>query len=398
MGIDLEKTNPNSSLVLRSGNLKIRAARRRRLEQFQEPYRKFIRILINGSDRAEDLVDTFPGLLFALATSYGTPEQRERCFERVEAGESLKQAAAELGIPWWMRKVPAAAFTGPLGELPKSKTFARRISNDIPQRPRDAIEWFSRVVYAYRAGSEDYALWISRQSKFPFRRLAGDPFTLLAAWAWYSGQPDTLGYRLLRKPWEPRLSLKRSYDEARAWERRLDLAVCLGAGVNDTWFVAGDANGYEFKPLKTIEDFLTEATAMDNCLDQYADQVSIGTARIFTIRRNNRHVANVEVAPHEDDATMPAIEQLRGPRNIRATAEIWQAAYAWLGQQKFRALKPSCKQSAKRGRAEVWDNIWGPYLQVLKGKPEFKRAQRFAKQAHTHNLVSRPADRELLEL
>lgn len=394
----MENSQSSSAKALPSSGARRPAKRQSRLERFQEPYRKFLRALTICSDRVEDLADTFPGLLFALATGYGSPEQRERCFELIEDGAPLKQAAEALGLPWWLRKLPAAAFTEPLGDLPKGNSFTRRVMNDIPEKPREAGDWYARVTYAYRACHEDFALWIARQTRFPFRKLAGDPFTLLASWAWHGDQPETFGHSLLRKRWESRLSLKRAYDEARAWERRVDLAVCLGAGLKDTWFEPGSVNGFEFVPLTSIDEFLSESKAMGNCLDQYADRVSSGTARVFSVRREGIAVANIEIVPHEDDIAMPAIEQLRAPRNARAVAEIWQAAYAWLGQQQFRALRPSSEKSVRRARSEVWNAIWGPYLATLKGKPEFRRVRDFALQAHGRDAITRLAERELLDL
>ena len=77
-------------------------------------YRRFIRELTSCSTALEDLADSFPGLLFALASNYATPAQREQAFDLVYEGAPLREAADALGLPWWLRKLPPRAFAAPL--------------------------------------------------------------------------------------------------------------------------------------------------------------------------------------------------------------------------------------------------------------------------------------------
>ena len=66
----------------------------------------------------EDLAETFPALLFALSTGFGSAPKRDRSFDLICAGASLRYAADALGLPWWLRKLPAQAFTEPLPSFP----------------------------------------------------------------------------------------------------------------------------------------------------------------------------------------------------------------------------------------------------------------------------------------
>ena len=69
------------------------AQRKQRLTRFSPLFRDRIAALTCCAPEAEDLVDSFPGLLVALVSNVGTPRQRARAFETILNGGSLKQAA-----------------------------------------------------------------------------------------------------------------------------------------------------------------------------------------------------------------------------------------------------------------------------------------------------------------
>ena len=195
--------------------------------------------------------------------------------------------------------------------------------------------WLARVSHACEAGDLAYALWIARQHD-----LAGPPedlFAFMAAWAWFSGRPGLLGHRLLRRPWTPEMSFKRAREELAAWRQRLRLIECLGPGIESPWLADGTAAGFDFVALRTVDDFIAESEALENCLDQYADQLHTGLTAVFSIRKGARRVACVEIGLHDEEVSMPTIVQLRAARNRRAPPEIWQATYGWLGGQRLAA-------------------------------------------------------------
>lgn len=336
------------------------------IERFHEPYRAAVRSLTRTSPAVADLALTFPGLLFALASDYGTQGARDRCLGSVRAGQTLKQAAATLDFPLWLRRLPAEAFTAPFADLPDSGDFARRIVNHVPAESWKAAGWLDRVLLVRELADDDMALWMAWRSKAVPRFRDINRLVLLCAWAWFSRQPDTFGASLIRQPFDASLGLRKALDEAETWKKRAELAMALGEGVRDTWYEAGNARGYDFVPLKKLEDFLAEARQMDNCLDQFASQVQQRNTRVFSIRKRGKPVANLEIAPHEEDPGMPRIEQLRGPGNRRAAPGVWQAVFAWLSQQPARPLTASRTQSAA-ARA-IARKLWQPYLDSLEGR------------------------------
>ena len=336
-----------------------------RIAQYSRPFRRQIGAVAAQSSRLEDLAESFPGLLFALATGYGTAGQRARAIRLIEAGAPLKAAAETLGLPYWLRRLAPDAFQEHLRALPHGPEVCRRIGALIPGAGADVAGWLQRVSRAHRNCHADFALWMARQRRFPSDIEASSIEALLAAWAWHAGRPDAPAHALLRKPWSETMSLKRSIAEAKLWSQRLNLAVALAGGVTDTWFEHGTIRGFQFVPLRTLDDFLSEAAAMNNCLDQYGDQVRFSHTRIFSVRKGGRRIANLEIGPHEDDALIPRIEQLRGPRNKRVPPEIWQATFTWLASQCYRPLPRELTQGERARRQQVSRSLWRPYLDAL---------------------------------
>lgn len=364
---------------------------------FHADYRRRVRRLSAFAPEIADLTHTFPGLIFALVTEYGSPDARDKALEQVEDGASLRAVAKTLGLPYWLRKLPAQSFRQPVPDLPATDTFARKIANLIPSADGAIAPWLERVGEAYAAVNADYALWVARQSRFPSDTERCDTRDLLAAWAWYSRQPESFGHALLRGKWVPGISFKRALDEARVWARRADMAVTLGQGIRDTWFEGGRSGDFEFVPLVTATDFLNESGSLANCLDQYAEPINSGHVRVFSIRQNGKAVGCLEIGPHDDDCLMPTIEQLRGPRNNRAGPEVWRAAYAWLGGQTFRTF-PGPSHGTRSQVEKTWRKLWDPLLLDVADRKLNARLRTFARRAHGFAGVRREAERVLIDI
>ena len=86
--------------------------RRRRMLSFHSSVRERIEELSSASRALEDLADSFPALLFAMATGYATPARQRKALHLVVEGAPLRTAASALGLAWWTRRLPAQAFGG----------------------------------------------------------------------------------------------------------------------------------------------------------------------------------------------------------------------------------------------------------------------------------------------
>lgn len=337
--------------------------RSQRLQSFHTPFRRHVAEIARRASCFEDLAETFPGLLFALATGYGTIEARRAAAAHVTAGSRLREAAEALGLPWWTRKLPPQAFTQRLAKIPQETTFASRIVNLLPEAPAASGKWLERVLQAYRSCHAEFALWVARHDRFHSPLVADPALPYLAAWAWYSGQPETLGGRLLRRGWQPSMSPNRAFDELTVWRKRLRMLLSLSSLEREPWLVGGTSLGFEFVELRTVDDFVAESVAMDNCLDAFAEKLEAGVCYVFSIREDGVPVADLEIGAHPHEPKLPTIVQLRGPRNRRASPLVWRAAYAWLGAQPLRSAPPLLVDAPERRRA--WRELWKPYLSVL---------------------------------
>lgn len=362
-----------SALTVASGPASSSAAqanarsRREPVSGFEPAAQKKILALIERSRAFEDLAESFPALLFALATGHGTAEARARTIVAIESGAPLRQAAVLLGVPMWLRRLPATALHGSLAGLPFEPELAQRLSASVPDDPNIAHLWLTSVGYCCRAADAEFGTWVAswagRSSAMLFPVVV-DRFRLLAAWGWASRNRESALGTLLRRPWSPAIGPRRAMEEVLAWRHRIELKLHLDACPPPGDASPSTALGYEFVPLRTAQEFIAESLAMDNCLDQYGDRLATRRTRIYSVRRDGRVFANLEIGSHEEEPTMPAIRQLRGPRNRRASAEIWRAAYSWLGSQPLRPIAPNgtlAPSPAARRTAAL--DLWRDYIE-----------------------------------
>lgn len=341
--------------------------RRRRIDAFASAVRPAVARLARMAPALEDLADSFPGLLFALATGYGSDGDRRAATAAVLDGIPLREAANRLGLPFWLRKLPAASFNVPLVDPPSDPQLVGRLLALIPQTPACAAAWLGRLLAAHHTGRPGLALWVAGQYRAAQPSPRSESFLTVLAWAWFStADPGLRGSQLLTTRWKPSMGVRRASTEARLWRERIALDVCLGSGLTDTWLTEGTVGDVSFVALRSADDFIAESIAMDNCLDRYGDRLIGRVARVFSVRRDGRSIADVEIAAHEQETGHPMISQLRGPHNRRAALDVWQAVYAWLGSQPLRLADKSLRvrvgpvTKQRRGTA-----IWQPFLDSL---------------------------------
>lgn len=367
--------------------------RMRRLNGFPQPYRKYIAGLTSCAPAVEDLADSYPALLFALATGYSNVRRRQAAFEAVVAGHSLKVAAGCLELPLWLRRLPAQAFAQPLPTLPSDEEFTTAAVNRMPDNPRDAAVWFERTLIGHRLAGRDLALWCLREPRLLPPHTSDEDMQWLLAWAWASLNPDFAGHRLLRGAWSPAIGWKRARDEVSIWRKRIDLVGALADGPRGTWLDDATVSGHAIVALRSVEDFVAESVAMENCLDQYAAHLAYGRVRIFSVRKDGRSIADVEVTLKPDDSNAPCVSQIRGPRNRRAPPAVWQAIHAWLAGQPFRPVdtQPTSAQATR----EAFRKFWQPYVNAVEsaGLPPHVLARvlgRDARRSKPHEMVVEP--------
>lgn len=338
--------------------------------RFDASRRAGVRRLVALSPRVADLAVAFPGALYALAGPHGAARHRQKALALVIAGAPLREVAAALDLPLWLRRLPPEAFTGRLALLPRSDMFARRIANHLPTPAENSAFWLASVVFGVNAADDYFALWLAQQAVY---MEPGDPerlFGLLAAYAWYSNTGLSRAHGLIIAPWRPEMALDTAVCAAKSWLNRMRLVLQLSKGaLTDPWLQPGEARGFTFVPLLDHGAILAEAHAMQNCADQYADRLTREKCRLFSVRRRGARVATLEIGPHPREAGVLAISQLKARHNLPASAEVWQAAHTWMGAQKELKRASNGAQTDCPFDAEAWSALMAPYRARKNGAP-----------------------------
>ncbi len=348
----------------------------RTVQRFHAPARREVRRLVRSSSRLADLATAFPGALFALAIRRGPSACRLNAVALIENGAQLKAVARALDIPMWLRRLPPEAFAEAFSDLPatlpKSESFGRRIVARVPQAPAECAFWLSCILFAERACHEDFAVWLAKQPIYADDGNAEKLVAIVAAYAWFSTETETAAHKLIVVPWRSEIAFDTALCAAKSWFNRIRLVLQLPDGaVSDSWLKSGCGLGYAFDPLLDHRDILAEAQAMQNCADQYADRIVRDKCRLFSIKRNGQRVATLEIGPHQREAGVLAVNQLKARHNMAASTEVWQAAYSWMaGQQGLKRIPPLA-MTEKTFDQTAWRTLIAPYRSAKAGAAWF---------------------------
>lgn len=340
------------------------------ISRYAAPVRRELRRLMRSNERVAELASVFPGAMYALATHRGPSTLRLQAVSQIEQGAPLKLVARTLDLPLWLRKLPPEAYAGPLGPVPGSETFTRRIATRLPCDAGESAHWLASVSFAAQAGHEDFAIWVAEQQLFAEPSTPEKMLAVISAYAWFSLVPTARAHSLIVVPWRPEIAFDTAVCAAKSWLNRMRLVMQLKPGVlSEPWLVGCDAMGYCFVPLVDDREILEEAHAMQNCADQYADRLSRDKCRLFSIRHAGSRVATMEVGPHTRESGVLTITQLKARHNMPAPVEVWRAAHAWLAMQPGLKRLPPMISPERPLDTSVWNELMHPYRAAKGGAP-----------------------------
>lgn len=333
----------------------------RRLRRYAAPVQAAVRATADIHPRVADLALSFPVLLFALAVPRRGVDVAH-AIEAVIAGRSLSEVARLTGTPLWLRRMPVDALVKPLPVLPDGDIFRRRIANHIPRSPKLVPLWLDTVAFAAQWAHEPFAIWIARELIHGAKDVKLKQIRLMCVWAFFSQAPGTIGHRLVETPWRPAMRFKTALGAAWAWHTRAGLHVNIGeAPLADMWLKPGCVYNYEFVPLRSAEEIVEEANAMDNCLKTYGYNLAHNRSRLWSVRKDGRRVATLRLAYIFADPLI-GIRELSGERNSKVSVEVWWAARQWLHQQDLPAINTQWRHWDKAPLdAQIWRALWRPY-------------------------------------
>jgi hypothetical protein len=343
----------------------------RRLRRYHPRFQRPVRALAARHPRLADLAASFPALLFALAVPRARLDPT-RAIACVVDGAPLAQAAAPAELPLWLRKLPPEAFVRPVPRLPDGELFRRQIANHLPRSPKLTPIWLQLVAEAAELAHEPMAAWIAREHVRSPRRVQTARLRLICLWAWFSSQPVTSGHDLIERLWTPDLHIDAALSAAEDWRTLVALHVDLGRlPIADMWLRPGRMAGYEFVPLDSIVAITAEAKAMGNCLNSYGWNIVHNRSRVWSVRKEGARVATLRIARRQRDP-LPNIVELKGPRNVEVSNELWWSARQWLHKHDLSQVDMRERRwgSMPLDRG-IWMSLWRPYWLAKRRIPDW---------------------------
>lgn len=343
----------------------------RKLDEFHPLFRTRVRALAERHERLKDLAASFPALLFHLAVPRGGIDQ-ERGIALVIAGARLRDVAAAVEIPLWLKRFPAAAFSRVIPVLPDGELVARQIVNHAPKKARAMGDWLGVVADAYDCADPEVAVWAARE--FPLRpakrrsRTARERMHTVwvrrrrraCLWAWYCRNVQDYPCAPAAK-WTPSMKMDAAIKATNEWLSNLSLRFYLGDGpLEDAWGAPGNVAGFDFVPLVTYRDIVDEALEMKHCVRSYGSDLAMDSSRLWSLRRDGTRVATLELC-FRHEAPFPDVAQIKLKDNKQAPVGIWLAARAWLSAQGSSRFASRIRKDDVVLDASAWLATWRPY-------------------------------------
>ncbi len=329
------------------------------LARFLPALQPALQKLMLASKAHADLLVSFPAAAISLVTKRLTARERASALKLVRAGRPLKEIAAALRLPMWLRRLPPEALYEPLPANldPGDRAFGRGVVNAAPATVKPGATWLAQVLTARALCDDEFALWWARRC---WDALRPDMIAPVAAFAWFSKHPQHAAYRYLRTAWSSRAALAVVAHEAHLWHVRMILDAQAREARGDPHHLTGARHaGYEFVALDTAAALQEEGRLMGHCVADYAERAAIGYSRLFGVRQGGSRLATMEIRYREGAAV--GIEQICGPRNRTPDQDLLRAAYAWAHAL---CTMPGC--SALYGPAPInlvsWKLLWQPYV------------------------------------
>src|SRR5262245_3781636 len=342
----------------------------RRLQRYCPRFQGAVRALAMRHSRIADLAESFPALLFALAAPR-TGLDPARALDLAVEGAALTEVAAAADVPMWLRRLSPEALAEPIIKLPDGELFRRQIANHLPRSPKITPIWLRAVADVADWAHEVAAVWIAREIVRGHRQATLTRLRLVSLWAWFSGQPDTLGHSLIEKPWTPAMRITTALSAAEAWRAALILQVNLGREpIADMWFQSARVGGFDFLPLNSTSAIIEEATAMRNCLRTYGYRVARNNIRLWSIRKNGQRVATLSLASRQCDP-LPDISELKAIGNTPASPEVWSAARQWIHMHGLPQIDLKRGSGATPPNRDAWIALWRPYWLAKRRLPHW---------------------------
>lgn len=283
-------------------------------------------------DGALDYLKQAPVLALCFGAKHNTRADRLYIASRIGGpiarGERLRSVMSIVGIPYPLRKLAANALTPGSRETVRALSLLDNstLSQIIPEKVGQQRWWLSamtayRLRRSYRSGivGKEEFCWLARE-------------TGRSATATVKGEAeDVADYihahgKLNWQHW----AWSRTLAEVALWHDKLAAEKVLPRGITPTTIIDlsdypdhSEVEGYEFFKLATPSLLMEEGSRMRHCVASYIPDVMNGRCSIFSLRRDMRRIATLEVAGGK-------VRQLKGFANKAPSRDVVKAADAFV--------------------------------------------------------------------
>jgi PcfJ-like protein len=328
--------------------------------------------IIAGSERMQQLAETFPALVYWIADRLGHTHRRahreeaaHRAIEAVERGALLKTVADILEVPMAYRGIKPGAC----GIVRPADKLSALLYAYLPATTAAQRRWLRAIRRTEDVG-EQYTRWVARN----FANLDQGTIGLTTArvsdlgdWVRASYAAMTPAHivhaltggrrrqsKLITRPFSPDMAAATVSELSDQWHQDVAMAKHADRPIPPAWRPAEKIAGIDFIPLTTAAEIVLEGRTMHHCVATYIDRVAAGRGYIYSVR-NGATLATVNVERDRDGKVR--IDDMRGPCNAVLPKPLQAKIRRWFqrGDWTLPAISPATYQDWVDEEDGDWD-------------------------------------------
>ena len=227
-----------------------------------------------------------------------------------------------------------------VGELPKYTVFKEICANCYNFGVGDNHHEVAQPTAADRIDRRIKIAFLRASFRASKKKLAKKFYTAEASlvWDWISKLDRPLDHNQLRSPWTWYMEKQKSWHEEEILRQRERMAAEKAKREEfeknrkyawDSLIEPFDRNGYHVVPLLKAQDLREEGEEMHHCVGSYDRTCEEGTCRIFSIQKEGKRVATLDIRKMRDISKQDenlgwrwVQQQIRGSCNIEPEDEV----------------------------------------------------------------------------
>ena len=298
--------------------------------------------------RLAQLLETWPALGLLCIDN-------EELRDMVNYGEPIDAIAKAADLGRCTRKIKPQVVVYSRGPL--CQFYPEVVKQYLPKDWVRQLRFF-RAMPAFLDEGDARATWFAKNLPFD-KKLDELDNEATQIWDWMTGEHITNP----KMSWETAKARSDRWHEAetmRACARNAELIARINRGIElesvnrnrpfpSPWVPGAAVDGYAIVPLINGLELDHEGASMHHCVGSYADKVLRGECYIYSVRKDGKSLATLELGKPWALNSYPGTEagylvsQLRGPCNQNPPDAVKKAVYRWLNEwHRERERKRAC--------------------------------------------------------